>query len=70
MSKAKAKKKKVGGRPTKPTIERAARSVMARLYAEEEAILRALCEQFGATEAEVVRRALRALAKAEGVRKT
>jgi hypothetical protein len=41
---------------------------MARLYAEDELVLGELCAQLGLGEGEVVRLALRALAKRERVR--
>jgi hypothetical protein len=64
------KKKTAAGRPALRASERAQRRVATRLHADEEQLLRDLCAALGASEAEVVRRALRALAEAEGVRAT
>lgn len=52
------------GRPPLPPEERASRRISVRLYAAEEEMLHQLCEDFGKREGDIIRKAIRELAKA------
>jgi hypothetical protein len=60
--------KKRAERPSLASATRTTRRATARLYAEDERALADLCEQLELGEGDVIRRALRELAKREGVR--
>lgn len=55
--------KKQRGRPKLPRDKRTARRVTVRLYEVDDALLRQLCSELGASETEVVRQALQSLAE-------
>jgi hypothetical protein len=61
-------KKNKRGRPLLPKDKRTARRVVARLYPKDDALLRELCDALDVSEAEVIRRALHALADGRGKR--
>ncbi len=67
MSKAETSKRRKrapgAGRPALPPGKRADRRITVRLYAEDEALMIALCEALGMSEAEVMRHGLQELAR-------
>jgi hypothetical protein len=69
LTKRGAPRKRAPGAGRKPRApeERSVRIISVRIYSEDDAVLRALCEKLAITESEVIRRAIGTLARALGV---